>query len=57
MKTLPDPLTIAIWITGTSWMLAVLAYLLGGSAEWILPLFSLGALTGLAEWLMRQKAD
>jgi hypothetical protein len=56
MRKLPDSLAIGLWITGSSWMLAILAYLLGGSTEWILPLFVLGALTGIAEWVMRQRA-
>jgi hypothetical protein len=55
MTTHPDSLTIALWITGSCWILAILAYLLGGSVEWILPLFLLGALTGIAEWVLRQK--
>lgn len=57
MKALPSSLTIAIWITGACWTLAILAYALGASTEWILPLFLLGALTGVVEWLLRQKAD
>jgi hypothetical protein len=55
MTRLPDSLAIGFWITGSMWALAILAYLLGGSTEWILPLFVLGVLTGIAEWIMRQK--
>jgi hypothetical protein len=56
MERLPDSLAIGFWITGSTWVLAILAYLFGGSTEWILPLFVLGVLTGIAEWLMRQRA-
>jgi hypothetical protein len=57
MAKLPDTLAIALWITGSCWILALLAYLLGGSTEWIFALFMLGTLTGIAEWVMRRKAD
>jgi hypothetical protein len=57
MKTLPDSLTIAMWVAGSSWALAILAYLLGGPIEWILPLVMLGVLTGIAEWVLRRAPD
>jgi hypothetical protein len=57
MKILPDSLTIAIWIAGSSWALAILAYLLGGSIEWIVPLVMLGVLTGIAEWILRRRPE
>jgi hypothetical protein len=56
MTRLPDSLAIGLWITGSTWVLAILAYLLGGSTEWIFPLFVLGVCTGIAEWVMRRKA-
>jgi hypothetical protein len=55
LARLPDSLSIALWITGATWGLAMIAYLLGGSTEWILPLFIFGVLTGIAEWIMRRK--
>jgi hypothetical protein len=55
MERLPDSLAIGFWITGSIWVLAILAYLFGGSTEWILPLFVFGVLTGIAEWLTRQR--
>jgi hypothetical protein len=57
MARLPDSLVIALWITGSCWLLAILIYLIGGSAEWMLPLFGLGVLTGLAEWIMRRRSE
>lgn len=55
MERLPESLSIALWIVGSCGALAILAYLFGTSTEWILPLFILGLLTGIAEWVMRRK--
>jgi hypothetical protein len=54
MDRIPDSLSIAFWVAGSCWALALLAYVLGQSWEWIFPLFMFGALTGIAEWVMRQ---
>jgi len=56
MERLPESLSIALWMVGSCWALAILAYVFGASTEWILPLFMLGLLTGIAEWVMRRKA-
>lgn len=55
MKTVPESLTIAFWITGSSWALALFSYLLGGPLDLIFPIIILGTLTGIAEWVLRQK--
>jgi len=55
MERFPETLFIALWIVGSCWLLAILAYLLGASREWIVPLFVLGLLTGIAEWVVRRK--
>jgi hypothetical protein len=54
MVRLPDSLAIAVWIAGSCWLLAMLAYFVGDSTEWALPLLALGVLTGVAEWVMRR---
>jgi hypothetical protein len=54
MKKLPESLSIALWATGSCWLLAVVAYPLGASTELIFPLFVLGLLTGIAEWVLRR---
>jgi len=54
MERLPESLSIALWITGSCWVLAVVAYAFGASTEWILPLFILGLVTGIAEWVLRR---
>jgi hypothetical protein len=53
MEKLPDTLAIGLWITGSCWALALVACLFGASTEWLLPLFMLGLLTGLAELILR----
>jgi hypothetical protein len=54
MGRLPESLSIALWATGSFWVLAVVAYAFGASTEWILPLFVLGLVTGIAEWVLRR---
>ncbi len=54
MEGLPESLSIALWIAGSCLVLAVIAYLSGASIEWVLPLCTLAALTGIAEWVMRR---
>jgi hypothetical protein len=55
MERLPDSLAIALWVVGSCWALAIVAYVFGASRGWILPLVALGILTGIAEWVMRRK--
>lgn len=55
MAKLPDSLAIALWVVGSCWSLAIVAYAFGGPMELILPLVALGVLTGMAEWLARKK--
>jgi len=55
MDRLPDSLAIALWTIGSLWVLATVAYAFGASTELILPLIALGLLTGIAEWVLRQK--
>jgi hypothetical protein len=57
MERIPDSLAIALWVTGSCWFLALLAYVLGASTEWLLPLFVFGALAGIAEWVTRRMAE
>jgi H+/Cl- antiporter ClcA len=55
MSNLPDSLSIALWITATSWIVAFMAYLVGASTDWLFPLVALGVCTGIAEWVMRKE--
>ena len=51
----PLSITIVLWIAGLSWALAISVYLMGGPIEWIFPLFTLGALIGIAEMVVWQR--
>lgn len=57
MERLPNSQSIALWIVGSFWALAILAYALGASREWILPLFMFGLLVGVGEWVIRERPD
>jgi hypothetical protein len=57
MERLPESLSIALWIVGSCWALVIVGYVFGASREWLLPLFMLGLLTGIAEWVLRRKAE
>jgi hypothetical protein len=56
MTGIPDSLAIALWVVGSCWALAIIAWLIGGYEELIFPLVGLGILTGAAEWVLRRKA-
>ena len=60
MSKIPEALAIALWVTGTCWAVAALAYLFGGSTQGaspsaiVFPLFIMGCVAGIAEWIMRR---
>lgn len=54
MGKLPDSISIAFWVVGACWLLAIIGYAFGVSREWIFSLVAIGALTGLAEWYQRR---
>jgi hypothetical protein len=56
MTSLPDSLAIALWVVSSCWVLAIVAHIFGGPEELIIPLVALAILTGVAEWVLRQKA-
>jgi hypothetical protein len=55
MERLPVSLSIALWIVGSLWALAIISYLFGVSLEWLFPVFALALLSGFAEWVIRRK--
>jgi hypothetical protein len=57
MERLPESLSIALWIVCSCWALVIAGYVFGASKEWLLPLFMLGLLTGIAEWVLGRKAE
>ncbi len=56
MERLPEPLSIALWIVGACWALAIIGYAFGAPSEWIFPVFLLGLITGVAEWVLRRQS-
>jgi H+/Cl- antiporter ClcA len=57
MARLPDTLVYALWIVGACWVVAIIAYLVGGPTDLIVPLFFLGVFTGFVEWLLRHNTN
>jgi hypothetical protein len=55
MTGLPDSLSIALWIVGSCWAVAAVAYLFDAATGLVFPLLVLGLVTGFAEWLVRRK--
>jgi len=53
MKGLPTSLSIALWIVGSTWFIAILAYAIDAPVEVIWATFIFGLIAGLAEWLVR----
>jgi hypothetical protein len=54
MGQLPDSLAIAVWIVGSCWAVAIVAYISGASTEFLFPLFLFGLISGMAEWVLRR---
>jgi pheromone shutdown protein TraB len=55
MTRLPDSLSIALWIVGACWAVAVIAYLTDSEMASVAPLMAIGAITGMTEWLVRRQ--
>lgn len=54
MTGLPDSILIALWVVGLCWAVALVAWLIDGTAGTVLPLVIGGALAGAAEWFFRR---
>jgi hypothetical protein len=57
MAPLQYSLAIALWIIGSFWVVAILAYLLDISGGIVFALLVFGILTGIAEWTMRRMVE
>ena len=55
MTGIPDTTAIALWVVCSCWAVSFVAYLLDGPVDFIFPLVTFGALTGVAEWIMRSR--
>src|SRR4029078_12177394 len=53
MTGLPSSLSIALWFTGSIWVVGILAYAFDAPVEIVLATFAIGLVGGIAEWLIR----
>ena len=51
MTGLPTSLSIAVWLVGAIWLIAIAGRLLGAPADIVLLTLGAGVLTGVAEWI------
>ena len=56
MAGLPNALAIALWIVGSCWAVAGLAWLVDAETEFLGSLVVFGVVTGPVEWWLRRKS-
>ena len=56
MAGIPNALAIALWIVGSCWAIAALAWLLNAETDFLTLLVAFGAVTGTLEWWLRRKS-
>ena len=54
MARLPESLSIALWIVGATWLLAVVALAFGLDKEIVWAALMFGLVAGLSEWVARR---
>jgi hypothetical protein len=52
MAGLPTSLSIAVWIVGSIWLVAIAGRVLGAPDEIVGLTFGVGVITGIAEWVL-----
>jgi len=50
MTGLPASLSIALWMVGSLWLIAILAYLFGAPHEIVYAALAFGLIAGAVEW-------
>lgn len=53
---LPNALAIALWIAGSCWAVAAVAWLLNAETDFLVALVAFGAASGALEWWLRRKS-
>jgi hypothetical protein len=53
---LPNALAIALWIAGSCWAVAGLAWLFSAETGFLGPLVAFGVVSGTLEWWLRRKS-
>jgi predicted PurR-regulated permease PerM len=56
MTGLPTSLSIGLWLVGSIWLVAALAYAFDVSEEVVWAALIAGLLAGFVEWLVRRRA-
>ena len=51
MAELPTSLSIAIWLIGLIWLVAIVGHVLGASQEIVYVTLAAGILAGVVEWI------
>jgi hypothetical protein len=51
MARLPTSLSIALWLTGSIWAVAILVHFFDSPREIVYAAFAFGLLAGILEWL------
>ena len=52
MARLPNSLSIAIWLVGSTWAVAILAYVFDAPHEIVYAALAFGLVAGIIEWLV-----
>lgn len=55
MARLPSSLMIALWIVGSTWALAIVAWAYGYDMEYVWAAFAFGIVAGVMEWMHRRE--
>jgi hypothetical protein len=53
MARLPTSLSIAIWLVGSTWAVAILARVFDAPHEIVYAALAFGLVTGMIEWILR----
>jgi hypothetical protein len=51
MARLPTSLSVALWLVGSIWLVAILAHVFDAPYEIVYAALALGLIAGIAEWL------
>jgi hypothetical protein len=57
MTGLPPSLSIAVWLVGSIWLLAIVAYAFAAPVEIVYAAFTFGMIAGFLEWLFLRRTE
>ena len=56
MTGLPPSLSIALWIIGSVWLIALVALILDYPSEYVWATLAFGLVAGVGEWVIRRRS-